>query len=137
MSGVISGSRIDSWDPEVHHPARFDNDNTEYGAPLSSQLSQAVVRIREMILRSELLPGTRVAEAPLADLLGTSRTPVRQALPLLAREGLLTEHETRGYVVRAFTTTTSSTRSSIARCSKVSPRAVSPRSSAPEVAASA
>lgn len=72
-------------------------------APMSTQLNQAIVRIREMILRSELTPGSRVAEAPLADLLGMSRTPVRQALPLLAQEGLLAEHETRGYVVRSFT----------------------------------
>ena len=70
---------------------------------MNTQLSQAIVRIREMILRAELAPGQRVAEAPLADLLGMSRTPVRQALPLLAQEGLLSEHETRGYVVRAFT----------------------------------
>jgi GntR family transcriptional regulator of vanillate catabolism len=32
-----------------------------------------------------------------------SRTPVRQALPMLAQEGLLAEHGTRGFVVRAFT----------------------------------
>jgi len=70
---------------------------------MSTQLAQAVVRVREMILRGKLAPGQRVAEAPLADLLGMSRTPVRQALPMLAQEGLLTEHETRGYVVRAFT----------------------------------
>jgi len=70
---------------------------------MNTQLSQSVVRIRQMILRGELAPGQRVAEAPLADLLGMSRTPVRQALPLLAQEGLLAEHETRGYVVRAFT----------------------------------
>jgi GntR family transcriptional regulator of vanillate catabolism len=70
---------------------------------VNSQLSQAIVCIREMILRSELLPGQRVAEAPLAVRLGMSRTPVRQALPLLAQEGLLLEHETRGFVVRAFT----------------------------------
>jgi GntR family transcriptional regulator, vanillate catabolism transcriptional regulator len=69
----------------------------------NTQLSHAIVRIREMILRGELAPGARVAEAPLADRLGMSRTPVRQALPLLAQEGLLMEHETRGYVVRAFT----------------------------------
>lgn len=67
------------------------------------QLAQAIVRIREMILRGELAAGDRVAEAPLAEMLGTSRTPIRQALPLLAQEGLLTEHPTRGYVVRAFT----------------------------------
>jgi len=70
---------------------------------MNTQLTQVIVRIREMILRGELAPGQRLAEAPLADLLGVSRTPVRQALPLLAQEGLLSEHETRGYVVRAFT----------------------------------
>ena len=62
------------------------------------------MRIREMILRGELGPGERVAEAPLAELLGMSRTPVRQALPVLAQEGLLAEHQTRGYVVRGFST---------------------------------
>ena len=57
-----------------------------------------------MILRRQLSPGERVAEAPLAELLGMSRTPVRRALPVLAQEGLLTEHETRGFVVRGFST---------------------------------
>jgi len=57
-----------------------------------------------MILRGELGPGERVAEAPLAERLGMSRTPVRQALPVLAQEGLLAEHQTRGYVVRGFST---------------------------------
>jgi GntR family transcriptional regulator of vanillate catabolism len=70
---------------------------------MSTQLAEAVVRLREMILNGKLAPGQRVAEAPLADLLGVSRTPVRQALPLLAQEGLLVENGTRGYVVRAFT----------------------------------
>ena len=70
---------------------------------MNDQLSQAIVRIREMILRAQIAPGQRVAEAPLAELLGMSRTPVRQALPLLAQEGLLTEHQTRGFVVRSFT----------------------------------
>src|SRR5215813_12762036 len=66
--------------------------------------TRAIVRIREMILRGQLTSGRRVAEAPLAEMLGMSRTPVRQALPVLAQEGLLAEHETRGYVVRGFTT---------------------------------
>jgi len=67
--------------------------------------TRAIVRIREMILRGELAAGARVAEAPLAQLLGMSRTPVRQALPVLAQEGLLAEHETRGYVVRGLSGT--------------------------------
>ncbi|TLZ47019.1 MAG: GntR family transcriptional regulator [Gammaproteobacteria bacterium] len=71
---------------------------------MNGHQTRAIVRIREMILRGELGPGERVAEAPLAELLGMSRTPVRQALPVLAQEGLLAEHQTRGYVVRGFST---------------------------------
>jgi GntR family transcriptional regulator of vanillate catabolism len=67
-----------------------------------SQQTRALVRIREMILRGELAPGDRVAEAPVAEMLGMSRTPVRHALPVLAQEGLLAEHATRGYLVRGF-----------------------------------
>jgi GntR family transcriptional regulator, vanillate catabolism transcriptional regulator len=68
-----------------------------------TQLARATVSIREMILRGRLPAGKRVAEAMLAQVLGMSRTPIRQALPLLAREGLLVESGTRGYVVRTFT----------------------------------
>ncbi|TLZ36358.1 MAG: GntR family transcriptional regulator [Gammaproteobacteria bacterium] len=71
---------------------------------MNGHQTRAIVRIREMILRGELGPGERVAEAPLAERLGMSRTPVRQALPVLAQEGLLAEHQTRGYVVRGFST---------------------------------
>src|ERR1700733_362154 len=70
-----------------------------------TQLARATVSIREMILRGRLPAGKRVAEAMLAQVLGMSRTPIRQALPLLAREGLLVESGTRGYVVRTFTRT--------------------------------
>jgi GntR family transcriptional regulator, vanillate catabolism transcriptional regulator len=68
-----------------------------------TQLARATVSIREMILRGRLRGGQRVAEAMLAEALGMSRTPIRQALPLLAREGLLVESGTRGYIVRTFT----------------------------------
>jgi GntR family transcriptional regulator of vanillate catabolism len=71
---------------------------------MNTQQTSALVRIREMILRGKLAPGQRLAEAPLAEMLGMSRTPIRQALPVLAREGLLQEHETRGYIVRGFST---------------------------------
>ena len=60
------------------------------------------LRIREMILRGDLRPGERLAEIGLAERLGVSRTPIRQALPALAREGLLAAAGRRGYVVRSF-----------------------------------
>ena len=55
-----------------------------------------------MILRGELQPGQRLGEEALAERLGVSRTPIRQALPALAREGLLAAAGRRGYVVRSF-----------------------------------
>src|SRR5688572_17957425 len=60
------------------------------------------LRLREMILRGELAPGERLAEVALAERLGVSRTPIRQALPALAREGLLAAAGRRGFVVRSF-----------------------------------
>jgi GntR family transcriptional regulator of vanillate catabolism len=71
---------------------------------MNNQQTRALVRIREMILQGKLSAGQRVAEAPLAERLGMSRTPVRQALPVLAQEGLLVEHESRGYVVKEIST---------------------------------
>ncbi|MBV8853352.1 MAG: GntR family transcriptional regulator [Sinobacteraceae bacterium] len=67
----------------------------------NTQQTRALLGIREMILQGKLRAGQRVAEAPVAGQLGMSRTPVRQALPVLAEEGLLVEHQARGYVVRA------------------------------------
>lgn len=66
------------------------------------QQHRATLRIREMILRGELAPGQRVPEDTIARQLGLSRTPVRQALPALAEEGLLVAAGRRGYAVRIF-----------------------------------
>ena len=65
--------------------------------------SPVAQRIRELIVDGSLPPGTRVAEATLAERLGVSRTPVRNALPALATEGLLEPVGKRGYAVRGFT----------------------------------
>lgn len=60
-------------------------------------------RIRELIVEGVLSPGSRVAEASIAERLGVSRTPIRNALPALASEGLLEPAGKRGYAVRNFT----------------------------------
>ena len=64
--------------------------------------SPVAQRIREMIVDGTLRPGTRVAEAAIAERLGVSRTPVRNALPALATEGLLEPAGKRGFAVRGF-----------------------------------
>jgi GntR family transcriptional regulator of vanillate catabolism len=65
--------------------------------------SRVAQRIRELIVEGVLPPGSRVAEAAIAERLGVSRTPVRSALPALASEGLLEPAGKRGYAVRNFT----------------------------------
>jgi DNA-binding GntR family transcriptional regulator len=57
------------------------------GKPTSGQGVYA--RLREMVLSSELMPGANYLEQELADQLSVSRTPVREALILLQREGLV------------------------------------------------
>jgi DNA-binding GntR family transcriptional regulator len=48
--------------------------------------------LRERILRDELRPGDRIRQEDIAERLGASRLPVREALRMLEAEGL-TEHE--------------------------------------------
>jgi GntR family transcriptional regulator of vanillate catabolism len=58
-------------------------------------------RLRQMVMAGLLRPGERLMEIPLAARLQVSRTPVRQALGLLAHEGLLDYTPQRGFTVRA------------------------------------
>ncbi|WP_300007670.1 GntR family transcriptional regulator [Pseudonocardia sp.] len=52
--------------------------------------------VRELILRGEFATGARLGEVELADRLGVSRTPVREALSRLAAEGLVEIVPNRG-----------------------------------------
>ena len=56
--------------------------------------------IRELVIAGELRPGDRLVERQLAERLGVSRVPVREALRQLAHEGFVEERPTRGMVVR-------------------------------------
>lgn len=67
------------------------------------QNTLAALEIRQLILRGELKAGERVTEARIAELLGLSRTPIRQALPALAEQGYLEPVGKRGYAVKTFT----------------------------------
>lgn len=58
--------------------------------------------LRAAILAGELRPGARLRTDALARQMATSRTPVREALMLLAREGLVEIEPRRGAVVRSF-----------------------------------
>lgn len=68
----------------------------------STATLRAVIDLRERILRGELAGGTRLFEVALAEELGISRTPVREAMSRLAEEGLLERVRGGGFTVRRF-----------------------------------
>lgn len=51
--------------------------------------AQAVDRLRDMIVEGELASGSRIVEGDLCEALDISRTPLREALKVLAAEGLI------------------------------------------------
>lgn len=55
--------------------------------------------MREAILTAALPPGTRLRQEKLAEVFGTSRIPVREALRALEYEGLVTSLPYRGFTV--------------------------------------
>lgn len=63
---------------------------------------RAHVALREAILRGELAAGAHLGEVDLAERLGVSRTPVREALSRLASEGLVEVLPHRGARVARF-----------------------------------
>lgn len=58
--------------------------------------------IRSAILNGKLEPGERLVERDIAEQLGISRTPVREAIRQLEREGLVTHIPRKGVVVSGF-----------------------------------
>ena len=62
-----------------------------------------VTRLRDMITEGQLAPGTRIHEGQLGKQLGVSRTPLREALKVLASEGLVDLVPSRGAQVRSLT----------------------------------
>lgn len=53
-------------------------------------------RIRDLIEHGDLLPGERISEKHLCETFGVSRTPLREALKVLASEGLVELLPNRG-----------------------------------------
>jgi DNA-binding GntR family transcriptional regulator len=68
--------------------------------PLHDNVTDAV---RDLIVSGELLPGTKVPEHTLCTRFGVSRTPLREALKVLASEGLVLLMPRRGAFVAEIT----------------------------------
>jgi DNA-binding GntR family transcriptional regulator len=72
---------------------KFSNDDSE------NAVENAVKTLRRMIFDGELRANQPLRQDDLAERLGTSRHPVREALGRLSGEGLVTFRSRRGYVV--------------------------------------
>ncbi len=64
---------------------------------------ELAVRLRRMIVEDELAPGARINERDLCVRFGVSRTPLREAIKVLAREGYVRLSPNRGAAVAALT----------------------------------
>src|SRR5579862_7636522 len=64
---------------------------------------EAAAHIRELIVSGQVAPGQLLRLAPLAERVGASITPVREALLLLAQDGWVTQEPNRGFRVMTIT----------------------------------
>lgn len=72
-------------------------------AQVATSKGRTADALRELILLGRFAAGARLGEAELADRLGVSRTPVREALAQLAAEGFVDLSPHRGAKVRTWT----------------------------------
>jgi DNA-binding GntR family transcriptional regulator len=74
-------------------------------APIAhkSMTDQVSEKLRSMILSRQLAPGTRVTQVQLADMLGVSTMPIREALLRLGAEGLITATASRSFEIATVT----------------------------------
>jgi DNA-binding GntR family transcriptional regulator len=70
-------------------------------APISRRPlhEETIDRLRDLIVHGDLAPGVRLNERVLCERLGISRTPLREAIKLLASEGLVELLPNRGAIV--------------------------------------
>lgn len=67
-----------------------DSDSGDGSGPsVDDRSGETYSRLRDLIVRGQLAPGSRIIETDVADRLGVSRTPVRSALQRLEQEGFI------------------------------------------------
>ena len=93
------------FDTERAHPTGPVRNRTTGVEPIArgSLHDEVTSRVRDMIVDGRLRAGVAIPELELAQQLGISRTPMREALKVLASEGLVELLPRRGAIVKVFT----------------------------------
>ena len=73
------------------------------GSQMSSLAHKAYCSIKESIMKNEFKPGDCLSENALAQALGMSRTPIREAIKVLSSEGLIEIHNGVGAFIKHIT----------------------------------
>lgn len=66
--------------------------------PRAALHEQVVQRLRQMLVENRIVPGAKLNERELSEVLNVSRTPLREAIKTLAAEGLVELLPNRGAV---------------------------------------
>jgi DNA-binding GntR family transcriptional regulator len=85
--------------PRVEGEGEFVAAPNPEGAPRPDTVAAAVATLRRQVLHCELMPGQQIRQDVMAAALGVSRVPLREALRVLAGEGLLVHRPNQGYFV--------------------------------------
>jgi DNA-binding GntR family transcriptional regulator len=78
----------------MEHVSPFSN-----AAPQAKAMERALAHLRMKIVNGDLLPGEQIRQQEMAACLGISRVPLREALNVLADQGLLLHRPHQGYFV--------------------------------------
>lgn len=76
---------------------------TEGGDKPVSQAMRTAATLKRMIIKNDLPPGANLLETELSDMLGVSRTPIREAAVILEARGLIEIRPRRGITVLPLT----------------------------------
>jgi DNA-binding GntR family transcriptional regulator len=100
LTKSLAGSSSESLAPgtrkEAASPSELPSVLMAETDPAADRATQAYTRLRGLIVRGRLAPGSRIVESELARRLGVSRTPVRAALQRLHQEGYIVLDRTGG-----------------------------------------
>lgn len=103
-SGKIATTSPSSDRPESMYPERMGRrPKTSHGSRDISIREKAYLYIQQLIANGTLAAGSGISELLLAKELGSSRTPIREAMNQLAAEGLLDQSPGGGMVVAQLT----------------------------------
>lgn len=75
------------------------NASTPVRAKEDGAMDVALSRLHEMIVCGVLMPGEQIRQQEVAEQMGVSRVPLREALNVLAHQGLLLHRPYQGYFV--------------------------------------